>query len=62
MADLDFQTRRPGLLSVCLLLAGGLLAADAVVEDTARRERLEELSGQIERVERRLQKRQYAER
>ncbi len=62
MPDLDFQPRRPGLLALCLLLAGGLLAADAAVEDRARRERLDDLSGQIAQAERRLEKRQNAER
>lgn len=62
MPDLDFQPRRPGLLAVVLLLAGILLAADAAVEDSQRRERLGELAGQIAQAERRLERRQDAER
>jgi hypothetical protein len=62
MPDLDFQPRRPGLLLLCLLLAGGLLAADVAVEDRARRERLDDLSAQIAQARQRLEKRQDAER
>ncbi|WP_434514414.1 PilN domain-containing protein [Dechloromonas sp. ARDL1] len=62
MPDLDFQPRRPGLLVFCLLLAGGLLAADVVMEERERRERLDDLSGQVAQAKRRLEKRLDAER
>lgn len=44
---LDFQPRRPGLLSLVLLLAGVLLCADAWQEDTALRERLNDVESRL---------------
>lgn len=51
--SLDFQPRRPGLLTIVLLLAGVLLCADAWLEDTALRERLNEVESQLAQARRR---------
>ncbi len=44
---LDFQPRRPGLLALVLLLAGVLLCADAWLEETVLRERLNEVESRL---------------
>lgn len=51
--QLDFQPRRPGLLSVVLLLAGLLLAGDAWIEDSALREKMAEVDGRLAQAKRR---------
>lgn len=44
---LDFQPRRPSLLVLVLLLVGVLLCADAWLEDTALRERLNDVESRL---------------
>ncbi|MBL8415610.1 MAG: hypothetical protein JNM42_14315 [Propionivibrio sp.] len=44
---LDFQPRRPGLLALVLLFAGVLLCADAWLEDTTLRERLNDVESRL---------------
>ena len=51
---LDFQPRRPGLLSVVLLVAGLLLAADAWLEDSALRGQLDEANARLALAQRRV--------
>ena len=50
---LDFQPRRPGLLTVVLLLAGVLLCADAWLEDRTLRSQLEETDVRLAQAKRR---------
>ena len=50
---LDFQPRRPGLLTVVLLLAGIVLCADAWLEDSALRGRLDEVEAKLTQAKRR---------
>jgi hypothetical protein len=50
---LDFQPRRPGLLTVVLLLAGLLLCADAWFEDSALRSQLGEAEARLAQAKRR---------
>ena len=50
---LDFQPRRPGLLTVVLLLAGVVLCADAWLEDSALRGRLDEVEAKLTQAKRR---------
>lgn len=51
--DLDFQPRRPGPLSVVLLLAGVILCADQWIEYNRLREQRAETLGRREQAERR---------
>ena len=53
---LDFQPRRPGLLPVVLLLAGLLLCADAGLEFSALRSRLDEAESGLEQARRRAER------
>ena len=50
--SLDFQPRRPGLLAVVLLLAGLLLCADAWLEDSALRDKLDEAQTRLSQAQR----------
>lgn len=50
---LDFQPRRPGLLSVVLLLASLLLGVDAWLEDRALRGQLDEAESRLAQAKRR---------
>ena len=53
---LDFQPRRPGLLAIILLLAGGLLCVDAWREDSALRERLDEVETHLAQARHRAER------
>ncbi|MBS1145062.1 MAG: hypothetical protein H6R14_2468 [Proteobacteria bacterium] len=50
---LDFQPRRPGLLTVVLLLAGVLLCADAWLEDRNLQGQLDEAAARLAQAKRR---------
>jgi hypothetical protein len=50
---LDFQPRRPSLLTVVLLLAGLLLCADVWLEDSALRTQLDEAEARLVQAKRR---------
>ena len=54
--DLDFQPRRPGLLSVVLLLAGLLLCTDAWLEDSVLRDQLDEVESRLAVANRRAER------
>lgn len=54
--DLDFQPRRPGVLSIVLLLVGGLLAADVWYEYSALRDQLETAESRLQQAERRAER------
>ncbi len=54
--DLDFQPRRPGLLAVVLLLAGLLLGADAWLEDSILRGKLDEVKSRLDQAQRRVER------
>ena len=51
--SLDFQPRRPGLLTVVLLLAGVLLCADAWLDAGALRSQLDDVEAQLAKAKRR---------
>jgi hypothetical protein len=53
---LDFQPRRPGLLTVVLLLAGVLLCADAWLENRALQSQQEEAEGKLAQAKRRAER------
>jgi hypothetical protein len=53
---LDFQPRRPGLLTIVLLLAGLLLCADAWLEDNALRIQLDEVEAKLTQAKRRAER------
>lgn len=54
--DLDFQPRRPGALSIVLLLAGLLLGADVWLEYGGLRDQLEEVESRLHKAERRAER------
>lgn len=62
MLDLDFQPRRPGILAITLLAVAGLLLADVVWEYQQRSDAVDAVQDELSRLERRLQRRQQAER
>ena len=51
--SLDFQPRRPGLLTVVLLLAGVLLCADAWLDASALRSQLDDVEARLAKAQRR---------
>lgn len=51
--DIDFQPRRPGLLGMALLLAGGVLCADTWYDWQGKREQLADLQAQMNQLEKR---------
>ncbi len=51
--SLDFQRRRPGLLTVVLLLAGVLLCADAWLDASALRSQLDDIEARLAKAQRR---------
>jgi hypothetical protein len=50
---LDFQPRRPGLLTIVLVLASVLLCADAWLEDSTLRSQLDEANARLSQAKRR---------
>lgn len=62
MLDLDFQPRTPGILAITLLVVAGLLLADVIWEYQQRSNAVATVQDELSRVERRLQRRQQAER
>lgn len=54
--DLDFQPRRPGMLSVVLLLAALLLGADVWLEDGELRGKLDEAEASLAKAQRRAER------
>lgn len=59
---LDFQPRRPRLMTLALVAVGILLCLDAGLEYHAHGERLSEVSEQLERATRRLERQAAAQR
>jgi len=53
---LDFQPRRPGLLSVVLFLAALLLCADAWIDDSALRDTLNETESRLAQAQQRAER------
>ena len=60
--SLDFQPRRPGLLTVVLLLAGVLLCADAWLDASALRSQLDDVEARLAKAQRRADRQDLSRR